>query len=453
MLPPAARLQMELGLPGQVTSGRRVALLQFALSSLAVLLVVGTIGAVALRHVATREALHDARSVTAVLARGVIAPELSAAVLRGDPAAIARLDRLVRTRVLQDPTVRVKVWTPDGRIVYSDAAGLIGHTYPPAEDLREALRHGAGRAEMATLSRPENRFERGEGRLVEVYLPVRAQNGAPVVVETYRRAGSLGARGSGIWRDFLPVLVLVLLALAAAQVPLASFLARRVRAQEHERLNLALEAESTVEAERLRIAAELHDGVVQDLAGTAFELQAAADALPEDPYAEPGTGLVATLRRGERVCRDSVRALRGLLLELHPSGRRAEDLDVALDGLAAPLRSRGLDVSVDVALERELPPNVSELVYRATQEALRNVSRHADAHVVDVVVRGESEAVTLLVEDNGRGMTVSDLDEQIISGHMGLRLLADGVCARGGSVQIESEPGAGTRISLRLPWA
>ena len=61
--------------------------------------------------------------------------------------------------------------------------------------------------------------------------------------------------------------------------------------------------------------------------------------------------------------------------------------------------------------------------------------------------------VVLDVEDDGRGMTEADLEEHISDGHMGLRLLADCVAARGGSLQIESEPSVGTRLSLRIPTA
>jgi signal transduction histidine kinase len=60
-------------------------------------------------------------------------------------------------------------------------------------------------------------------------------------------------------------------------------------------------------------------------------------------------------------------------------------------------------------------------------------------------------AVTLVVEDDGRGMTGDNLREQHAAGHMGLALLADGVAARGGSLSIESEPGTGTRVRVTLP--
>ena len=90
----------------------------------------------------------------------------------------------------------------------------------------------------------------------------------------------------------------------------------------------------------------------------------------------------------------------------------------------------------------------------APREALRNVDRHAGARSAEVTVaRGRSAVVVLNVEDDGRGMTEADLEEHISDGHMGLRLLADCVAARGGSLQIESEPSVGTRLTLRIPTA
>jgi two-component system, NarL family, sensor kinase len=436
-----------------LTSGRRVALVQFAVCSVAVLLVVGTIGAVALRKAATRESLEDARALTASIARGVIGPEITASVLRGNADAIDRLDAIVRARVLHDPVVRIKVWTRDGRIAYSDANELIGQRFALPPDVERGFMNPRGHAKLSELSRPENGFERGQTRLVEVYMGVTTPSGEKVAVETYRLAGSIDDGTRRIWRAFLPVLLLVVLALAAAQVPLAFFLARRVRQQAQERERLVRRADDRVEAERLRIAAELHDGVVQDLVGVAYELRAVADDLPDDPYAQPGGGLGDILRRSEQSCRNSVRALRALLLELRPSERRAEALEATIDRLAGPMRERGVDVKVDVALERPLPADVAELVYRAAQEGLRNVDRHAGARSAGVRVADDGREVTLRVHDDGCGMTAADLEEQRAAGHMGLRLLADGIAARGGSLGIESEPGTGTRLTLCLPWA
>ena len=85
--------------------------------------------------------------------------------------------------------------------------------------------------------------------------------------------------------------------------------------------------------------------------------------------------------------------------------------------------------------------DVSELVHRAVQEALRNVDRHAGARTAEVTLTDDGSAVRLAVHDDGRGMTATDLEEQRAAGHMGLRLLAEGIAARGGSLEIESEPG------------
>jgi two-component system NarL family sensor kinase len=100
---------------------------------------------------------------------------------------------------------------------------------------------------------------------------------------------------------------------------------------------------------------------------------------------------------------------------------------------------------------QSLPSTTTELVYRAVQEALRNVDRHAAARTASVALRDDDGALTLVVEDDGRGMTGDNLREQHAAGHMGLALLADGVTARGGSLSIESEPGTGTRVCVTLP--
>ncbi|MEA2381929.1 MAG: two-component system, NarL family, sensor kinase [Solirubrobacteraceae bacterium] len=444
--------------PWDRASSGRVAFAHFALSGMALLIVVGTIGVVALRHVAREEALRDARALTAALARGVIQPQVSDAVLAGDPDALRRLDRLVHERVLGPPNpsqpkdssiVRIKVWDTDGRIVYSDEPRLRGRRFVLPEDLREAMDARKASADVSDLSRPENRFERGKGSLVEVYQPMRVAGGTLVLLEAYHPAKDIKGASVRIEKSFLWVLLAFLAALALAQLPLAWFLARRIRADEQERERLRRAGDDALEGERRRIAAELHDGVVQDLAGVAYELQAAADRLPTNNGHDPDLG--AALRRGAGVCRGSMRALRALLVDLYPSERREQGLDAAVEALARPLRERGVDVAVDMDLERTLPSTTTELVYRAVQEALRNVDRHAAARTASVALRDDGEAVTLVVEDDGRGMTGDNLREQHAAGHMGLALLADGVAARGGSLSIESEPGTGTRVHVTLP--
>ena len=109
----------------------------FALSGLAVLVLVAVAGAVALRSLSTSEAVRDARRLATVTGRGIVEPALTTAVVRGDPQAIARLDRIVRTRVLAPDVARVKVWNAEGKILYSDLSALIGKRFRlGADDLR-----------------------------------------------------------------------------------------------------------------------------------------------------------------------------------------------------------------------------------------------------------------------------------------------------------------------------
>src|SRR3954465_9996910 len=92
-----------------------------------------------------------------------------------------------------------------GRIVYSDAAPLIGRRFPLPGDLREALDDDAARADVSDLSPPENPLERGRGRVVGESRPRRLAGGRRVIVEAYHPAGSIDAATGRIWRTILPV--------------------------------------------------------------------------------------------------------------------------------------------------------------------------------------------------------------------------------------------------------
>jgi two-component system, NarL family, sensor kinase len=98
----------------------RRAVAQFALSGFAAVVLLGAAAAVVLRHVAEEEALREARARTVLAGSGIVAPAVDQRVIGGDPQALARLDRIVRTRVLGADVARVKIWTPSGKVVYSD---------------------------------------------------------------------------------------------------------------------------------------------------------------------------------------------------------------------------------------------------------------------------------------------------------------------------------------------
>ena len=410
------------------------------------MVVVATLGVVALRREAENESLRDAGELASAVGRGVIQSQLTAAVVRGDPAALGRLDKAVRGRVLSGLIVRVKIWTPQGRILYSDNRRLTGRVYPPDADLQEAFESGRVQVELSDLKGPENVFERPLGRLVEVYLPLRGPNGERLVAETYQRADRIGAARHRILQAFTPVLLVALLALALAQAPLGWWLTRSQRAQWREREELAQAAHDATDEERRRIAHDLHDGVVQDLAGSAYELRGTADRLATTDEAD----VYRVLRRGADVSRESMAVLRTLLVDL-TSPDNPGAIAASLETLVRPLRTSGLDVTVVADVEVEPEGSTNELLYRAAREALRNVARHAGATRVTVDLHASRSEARLVIVDDGRGMDTAELAERRAVGHMGLVLLTERVHAVGGQLSISSQPGKGTRVTLSLP--
>ena len=429
-------------------SARDLLAVQFLLSAAAIALVVGTLGVYALHRVARDEALRDATRVTRVLATTAIAPQLDGGLLDGDPAAVARLDTVLADEEVIGPlAVRLKLWTADGELVYSDEKRLMGTGVRPSDEVAEVAASGRPEAHLSDLEAEENRFERGEGQLLEVYVPLTAPDGTKLVVETYQPTSALAAASNRIWRSFLPVLLVVLVALAAAQLPLARWYARRARRDADERLELMARTERVRQDERSQIAADLHDSVVQDLAGVAFDLAAHANQVHRYTPDE----LAEALRTGAEVSRSSIATLRSMLVQLHPAEQQpALDLTRAIPELAADLKGRG--VRVEVAVDRvDVGYEVETLLYRAAQEGVRNVARHAAATRATISLTERDGVATLLIEDDGQGMTSRDLVKQRAAGHVGLTLLADRVRSRRGELTISSEPGRGTRLVVWLP--
>ena len=422
---------------------------QLALAGLLATVLIGVLAVAITRRNGTQEAIRDAKVVARLAGRGIVQPEVTAAALAGDPAALARLDRVVRSRVLRgsDGIVRVKVWTPEGRIVYSDEPRLIGARYELEGDELRGLRTGAVAADVSDLDEPENRFERSAGRLLQVYLPIRGPDGRPLLFEAYQRFSSVSASGRRLWLAYAPALVGGLLLLQLVNLPLAASFARRLRRGQAEREALLARALDASTTERRTIAADLHDGVVQDLVGLSFTLSAQAERLRDgDPAAS------AELREGAASTRASVRALRTLLVDIHPPGLRDAGLDATLADLATTYAARGLRVAVEGEADPlGLDAGTEQLLFRAAQEALRNVHRHAHATDAVVAVVGEPGLVRLRVRDDGDGIEPGALAAREAAGHVGLRGLRDLVGDAGGTLEVAPDPAGGTVLTVELP--
>jgi signal transduction histidine kinase len=431
---------------------------QFILSGVAALVVVAVGGATVLDRIGRAEAIRGAREVTRLVSGGVLRPYLTADLLDlsspDHEGALDNLDDMVRSDLLQDPVVRIKIWIKDGdgkgSILYSDEPRLIGETYVLDQDKQESFASGDGYAEVSKLNGEENRFEHGYGKLLEVYLPTASNTTPqqPLLVETYQRYSSVAANGRRTWTAFGPVLLAALVLLELIQVPLARSLTARLRERQQERESLLKRAIEASEIERRRIAGDLHDGVVQQLAGLSYKLAAASTRAAAGGNGELSTAL------GEAAAdtRLSIRQLRSLLVEIHPPNIHSVGLQAALSGLLAPLSSRGVATRLEVEVEH-LTPEVEVLLFRVAQEGLHNVVKHAAASSVTVSVAATKAAVTLVVSDDGRGFSAEEQARKAAEGHMGLRLLSDLAHDHGGRFEVSSEPGAGTLLRLRAPLA
>jgi signal transduction histidine kinase len=412
---------------------------RYALSGFAALVLLAGAGVYLLEHIGRNEAIRHAKELASLAARGVVAHDVTPALERGDPAAVRKMDGAVRRIIAGSSVVRVKIWLPDGRIVYSDQHHLIGSKYTLGEDEQAAVLAGKTEADVSDLRRPENRFERRFGKLLEVYLPIRDTTGRKLLFEDYERYSSVAASGRNLWLSFAPAILGALALLWLIQIPLAWRAARRLQQGQAERERLLQRAIDASEAERRRIARDLHDGAVQDLAGVSYTLTAMADeaARPE---------ISAVMNEAAENTRRTIRELRTMLVDIYPPDLHRTGLEVALRDLVAPLAPHGISAGLDIPPGLELPEGVEMLFYRTAQEALRNVVKHARATHVEIRVEVDGR-VCLSVEDDGVGLPA----EADAEGHFGLRLLEDMARDADGRLLVESEPGQGTRVTIEVP--
>jgi two-component system, NarL family, sensor kinase len=456
---------------------------QFLAAGLVVLVVVVVVTLRLSHEAADDEALANARSTTQLLGRSVAQPELTRGLVEGRPAAVSAFDHQVLHRLLVGDVRRIKIWRRDGTIIYSDKPELIGNRYSLGEDEIEVLEHGGNDAEVSDLSEPENRYERHMGGdLVEVYSRVRSPQGEPLLFEAYYSAADIAKQRTQIYDRFQPIALGGLLVLVALTTPLLWALTRRLDRTRRDRQRLLEAAADASESERRRIARDLHDVVVQDLAGTSFALSATL----RDPRTTPDTA--QRLAPMSESLRSSLRALRSLLVEIYPPDLDADGLTAALQDLVAPAVGAGVTTSVEVYDVDDVSDESIRLVWRVAQEAVRNAIRHADAENLVVQVRTIGDVLHLDVTDDGDGFGDDTHAEPVAataarsrstrnasngqddgatgrnarhgraddageSPGIGLRSLRDLIREAGGRLEVRSTPGEGTTVHLEVAKA
>jgi len=424
----------------------------FALAGLAVVALLGVIAFAVFRQEGRQEAIGEAKRITRIVGQGVVEPHLSRGVVAGDRQAVADLDSVVHREVLSQGVVRIKVWDASGRIVYSDASELVGKRFALDDEERRVLLTDTGVvADLSNLDEPEQATERAlhEGRLLEVYVPLRAADGQRLLFESYLPYSLVSEGTNRLVRAFTPWLVAALLLLWVAQVPLAVSMGRRLRQRQREREVLLQRAIEASDLERRRIARDLHDGAVQNLVAVAYALGANRADEQDDDRGE-GTGTL-TISRPAAVVRETIRELRTLLVDIYPPNLHQSGLRAALEDVVAPLVTSGTTVELDVPHDLVLPTGAEALLFRVAQEAVRNAHRHAGADHVEVRVWTGDGRARLTVRDDGEGFIVGDLLERMRDGHLGLRLVGGLVHESGGRLDIDSARGEGTSVTVEVP--
>jgi signal transduction histidine kinase len=195
---------------------------------------------------------------------------------------------------------------------------------------------------------------------------------------------------------------------------------------------------SAVERERLRLAADVHDGLAQDLALALREIA----LLESDPPAGLAGPSRARLRQAVETAHGLVRARLRELAQPAPGG-----LGLAVEDVCRRFAERGPEVQLTARDLPDVPPAVAAVALRVLSEALANVEKHAEATCVTVALRADSRHLTLVVEDDGRGIAPGDPEP----GHLGLMLMHERARAAGGELEVGPRDGGGTRVEARLP--
>jgi signal transduction histidine kinase len=395
---------------------------------------------------AEEEALDEARARTGIIATSIITPNVQVDEAGLKVLGLDQLDRVVIDLLKGGNITHVVIVNHQGRVLYADDVSRRETQTPLTEEQRKTLQSGsagsrtvhAGAAGEAGLPG----YEPKAGPQLQTWARIKpGPHIRPLLFEAYFSLEDVDSRRSEIassfrWITLGPLVLLIGIATVMLQV-----LTRQVTSAAAERERLLRAAIDASDAERRRIARDLHDSVVQDLAGTAF----AVSAVARDPSTPPASR--ASLEAAGGSLRDDLKALRSLLVEIHPPDLRAEGLTAALRDLVAPAEAAGIQASVSVEGVDLASDERAALVWRVAQEAVRNALRHAEASTLAVAVRGDGRRLTLEVVDDGVGFDPTGVRDRESFGLRGLRSL---VSDAGGTIEVRSSPREGTTVHMEV---
>lgn len=382
--------------------------------------------------------------------------------------SVAALSDLISNARVGKSLIDIKIWRPDGTVVYSSQNKLIGQRFPLEGNLGVALKGGVG-AEFDELDAAENVSEKVMHRhILEVYAPVRETGTQRIigVAEFYQASDSLASELTWVRAEtVLVVLCLALLMLGA----LAGIVRRGSRTITTQQLALS---ERVLELSRLltqngelrqrvedanrrscehterflrRVSAELHDGPVQLIGLGLLRLDGILPR-PKDGEKLPPNKDLEIIRGALKDALTEIRDLsHGLAMPELESLTFTGALEIAISNHE---RRSGTQVEVVIGAEmpEDIPASIKTCAYRFVQEGLNNAFRHAGGAGQHVETSWDGRRLTIEVSDRGPGIT--EKPQTSVKGGLGLPGLRDRIEALGGTMSVVSSPDSGTRLRV-----
>jgi signal transduction histidine kinase len=351
-----------------------------------------------------------------------------------------RLREEIELSLLGGETTRVKLWTNDGTVAYSDEPRLVGLRFDLTPAAERALR-GSPTFAISDHSEPAHALERPIGEVMEFFVPVHSRDGATVgVFEVEQRAdalnASLGDVRRNVWLAIGTGIGLLGIFMASLAVSSARVLNRRRRQAEH-LLGSLFHAQ---EDERRRTVGALHDDVGQPLFRLLYGLEGSRAKLPPDHPAR------RELEHLSELTRDIDRTIRSELRTLH----RGVDEDLGLASsieqiVDTAMAETDLVIDLDIGDVDASPlgqaPKIA--LVHAVREAIINVRKHANATHVVVELRCAPQGVVVSIRDDGVGARAPE--------GLGLVTTRERLEALGGRLKVTSTRGRGTVFRATVP--
>lgn len=396
------------------------------------------------------------------------------------PATVARLDGLLLGTPLGGQIVALKVWSPQGGVLYDTNHTDIGKTFPIEDRLAVSL-NGEVTTRISSLDSEENAGERQFGQLIETYSPIHSADGSKTVaaIEFYQKMDDLqgiidnAQRGSWLIVAGVGLIMYLLLTLfvqrasntiTSQQTALKSQVAQLTELLEqnkmlNERVRNAARSVTTLN-ERLfrRVGSEIHDGPAQELSLALLKLDGIMArnettcrvfALNHKNEALQAACSV-NLDEVQTTLQQALQEIRGIASGM--SLPHLSELSLA-ETITRPVRAheRKTGTQVDLHLDHipdHAPLPIKITLYRLIQEALNNAYRHGGGAGQTVQVHSEGSDLKIEVDDRGPGFDVERW--QTSEDHLGLSGMRERVESLGGQFNIESQAGSGTKIRAIL---